>query len=359
MNLKPRENCRYAVACPTSMGVRITPENRMAVHNSNHFYLQATSAESNVLNVASSLGRECLVLTKFVKGSPIADFIKAQLRARNIAYEGAEVDQGGPWGYRHQFNIADSGFGLRAPRVWNDRAGEVGRTLSAGEFDLDRIFGREGVGILHLSGLIAAMSPETTQCCLELARAAKKYGTLVSFDLNYRATFWKGREEELYAAFHEIASVADVLVGNEEDFQLCLGFKGPEAGGKDLSGKIDSFKAMVTQVKEKYPNAQLFGTTLRQVVSANEHLWGAILLSDDGWVVEEPRPIPVMDRIGGGDGFTGGLLYGVLNGWTAEKCLQFGWASGVLAASSLNDYAEPADEKQVWDIYAGNARVQR
>ena len=140
MSLKIRENCRYAVACPTSMGVRITPDGRMAVHNSNHFYLQATSAESNVLNVASSLGRECLVLTKFVKGSPVAQLIKNDLRSRNIAYEGVEVDQGGPWGYRHQFNIADSGFGLRAPRVWNDRAGEVGRTPSADEFDLDRSF---------------------------------------------------------------------------------------------------------------------------------------------------------------------------------------------------------------------------
>ncbi len=359
MDLKLRENCRYAIACPTSMGVRITPEDRMAVHNSGRFYLQATSAESNVLSVASSLGMECLALTKFVKGSPIADLIRTQLRARNIAYEGVSVDQGGPWGYRHQFNIADSGFGLRAPRVWNDRAGEVGRTLDAGEFDLARIFGREGVAILHLSGLIAAMSPETTRCCLELARTAKRYGALVSFDLNYRATFWKGREGELAAAFHEIASVADILVGNEEDFQLCLGFQGPEAGGKDLSGKIGSFQAMVAQVREKYPNARLFGTTLRQVVSANEHLWGAILLSDGGWVVEEPRPIPVMDRIGGGDGFTGGLLYGVLKGWEPDQCLHFGWACGVLAASSLNDYAEPADEKQIWDIYAGNARVQR
>ncbi len=359
MYFKIRENCRYAVACPTSMGLRLTPENRMAVHNSNRYYLQATSAESNVLNIASSLGHECLVLTKFVKDSPMAAFIKSELRSRNIAYEGVEVDQGGPWGYRHQFNIADSGFGMRAPRVWNDRAGEVGRTLDASEFDLDRIFGQEGVAILHLSGLIAAMSPETTKCCLELARVAKENGTLVSFDLNYRATFWKGREEELAQAFHEIASAADILVGNEEDFQLCLGFQGPEAGGKDLGSKIDSFKVMVGQVKEKYPNARLFGTTLRQVVSANEHLWGAILLSDNGWVVEEPRPIPVMDRIGGGDGFTGGLLYGVLQGWEPEKCLQFGWATGVLAASSLNDYAEPADEKQVWDIYAGNARVQR
>jgi len=359
MELNIRNSYRYAIACPTSMGVRITPENRMAVHNSDRFLLQATSAESNVLNVTSSLGNECLVLTKFVKGSPIAEFIKSQLRARNIRFEGAEVDQGGPWGYRHQFNIADSGFGSRAPRVWNDRAGEVGCTLSVNEFDTERIFGTEGVGMLHISGLIAAMSKETTRFCLDIAKAAKAHGTLISFDLNHRATFWKGREEELAEAFHQIASVADVLVGNEEDFQLCLGFKGPEAGGKDLSSKIENFKAMISEVKEKYSNAKVFATTLRQVISANEHLWGCLLLADGQWSVVEPRPIQVMDRIGGGDGFTGGLLHGLISGWEAEKCLQFGWASGVLAASSLKDYAEPADEKQVWDIYAGNARVQR
>lgn len=354
-----KKTYRYAIASPTSMGLRITPEHRMAVQNSTLFSMQATSAESNVLNVASSLGLECLVLTKFVQGSPMADFIKRQLRARNIRFEGLDVPQGGPWGYRHQFNIADSGYGLRAPRVWNDRSGEVGRTLNIKDFDVERIFGTEGVGILHISGLIAAMSEDTTKCCLALAKAAKEHGTLVSFDLNYRASFWNGREEELSVAFAEIASCADILVGNEEDFQLCLGFKGPEAGGKDLGSKIESFKAMIMQVKEKYSNAKLFATTLRQVISANEHLWGAIMLAGDQWIVEEPREICVMDRIGGGDGFSGGLLYGVLNDWDAEKCLQFGWASGVLAASSLNDYAEPADEKQVWDIYKGNARVQR
>ena len=148
-------------------------------------------------------------------------------------------------------------------------------------------------------------------------------------------------------------------MGNEEDFQLCLGFTGPEAGGKDLSGKIESFEAMIRQVREKYSNAKVFGTTLRQVISANEHMWGCLMLAGDEWFVEEPRTIPVMDRIGGGDGFTGGLLYGILKGWEAEKWPKFGWATGVLAASSLNDYGEPADEKQVWDIYAGNARVQR
>ena len=357
--LQVKEDPRYALATVTSMGVRISPLDRMPVETANTFYMQATSAESNVLNVAASLGRDCLVMTRFVKGSPIASFIKAQLRARNLFYVGREIAPDGPWGVRHQFNVADMGFGLRAPRVWNDRAGEIGRTITEDDFDAERIFGTDGVGILHLSGLIASMSPETTRCTLALAKTAKAHGTRVSFDLNYRASFWKGREAELSEAFREIAKEADILIGNEEDFQLCLGLKGPEAGGKALSGKIESFKAMIETVRRTYPNARVCATTLREVRSANEHLWGAILCADGEWFVEEPRPIPVMDRIGGGDGFSGGLLYGILSGWEPQKWLQFGWACGALAASSKNDYAEPADEKQVWDIYAGNARVQR
>ncbi len=350
---------KYALACPTSMGVRITPTDRQQVETSHMFYMHATSAESNVLNVASSLGNECLVLTKFVKDDPISKFIQNELRFRNIRYEGATVAQGGPWGFRHQFNIADSGYGLRGPRVWNDRAGEVGLTLNIDEFDTARIFGEEGVGILHISGLIAALSHETSVFCEKLAKEAKKYGTLVSFDLNYRASFWKGREEELSRIFKEIASLSDVLVGNEEDFQLCLGLQGPEAGGKDLASKIEGFKGMILTAEKAYPNVKYFATTLRQVVSANEHLWGAILYNNGSFYVEEPRPIPVLDRIGGGDGFTGGLLYGIFKGWEAEKCMQFGWATGVMATTSLNDYASPADEEQVWSIYAGNARVKR
>ena len=350
---------RYALVVPTSMGVRITPMNRQPVHISHEFYMQATSAESNVASVAASLGLPVKVLTTFVEGSPIAQFIKNDLRSRGMEYEGKEVPQGDPWGYRHQFNIADSGYGLRGPRVQNDRAGEVGRTLKVEDFDLERIFGTEGVEVLHLSGLIAALSPDTSRFCVELARAAKTYGTKISFDLNHRASFWKGREEELHAAFHEIASLADILIGNEEDFQLCLKVKGPEAGGKDLSGKIESFKEMILRVQEQYPNATTFATTLRQVINANEHLWGAILLRDGEWHVAEPRPIQVLDRIGGGDGFVGGLLYGVLKNWAAEDCLHFGWATGVMAATMLNDYAQPADEEQVWAIWNGNARVKR
>ena len=354
-----RESYRYALVVPTSMGLRLSADAGQPIAASDRFLLQATSAETNVASISSYLGLPVKVLTTFVKGSPMAQFIKANLRARGMEYEGKEVEQGGPWGYRHQFNIADSGYGSRGPRVWNDRAGEIGRTLNIADFDLERLFGQEGVAVLHMSGLVCALSHETSVFCLELARAAKKYGTLISFDLNYRASFWEGREQELREVFTEIASVADILVGNEEDFQLALGIQGPEAGGKDLAGKIDSFKEMIDRVRQKFPDVSIFATTLRQVVNVNCHLWGAIMLEDGEWYVADPREITVLDRIGGGDGFVGGLLYAVIKGWDAGKQLAFGWGSGALATTFLTDYAQPADEEQIWSIWQGNARVKR
>jgi len=341
------------------MGVRLTAQNGQPMHCSDTFTMQATSAESNVASVSSYLGLPVKVLTTFVKDSPIARFIKDNLASRHMDYEGVEVEQGGPWGYRHQFNLADSGYGSRGPRVQNDRAGEVGRTLNVKDFDLERIFGQEGVQIVHLSGLIAALSPDTGTFCLEIARAAKKHGTRISFDLNHRASFWKGREKELGKIFKEIADNSDILVGNEEDFQLCLGIEGPEAGGKDISAKIDNFKTMIDKAKKAFPNASVFATTLRQVVNTNCHLWGAIMAEGDNWHIIEPREITVLDRIGGGDGFVGGMLYAILRSWTGEKWAQFGWASGALATTLLTDYGQPADEQQIWSIWEGNARVRR
>lgn len=359
MSIKLKSNFKYSLLVPTSMGVRLTPENGQPVHSSDTFKMQATSAETNVVTISTFLGLSAKVLTTFVKGSPIAKFIKSNLTSRHIDFEGPEVAQEDPWGYRHQFNIADSGYGSRGPRVHNDRAGEVGRTLNVKDFDLDRIFGEEGVQIVHLSGLIGALSPETSQFCLELARAAKKHGTSISFDLNYRASFWEGRAKELREAFTEIASLSDILVGNEEDFQLCLGIEGPEAGGSGLEAKIESFKGMIGRVKDAFPNASVFATTLREVVHANHHLWGAIMLEEENWHVVKPRDIHVLDRIGGGDGFVGGLLYGVLRKWAPEKWVQFGWATGAMATTFLTDYAQPADEEMVWSIWEGNARVKR
>lgn len=359
MKLLDKNNCKYSLLVPTSMGLRITPENAQPVHCTDKYRLQATSAESNVASISSYLGLPVKVLTAFVKGNPLAHFIKDNLKSRRMDYEGTEVEQGGPWGYRHQINIADSGYGSRGPRVWNDRTGEVGRTMNVKDFNLDRIFGDEGVRIIHLSGLIGALSPQTSEFCLELAKASKKHGTCISFDLNYRASFWKGREKELSEIFAEIAAISDILVGNEEDFQLCLGIKGPEAGGKGLAAKIESFKEMINRVKKAYPNTSVYATTLREVVNTNNHLWGAIMAENNNWHVIEPRAITILDRIGGGDGFVGGLLYAILKGWEPEKWIQFGWASGALATTFLTDYAQPTDEEQIWSIWEGNARVKR
>jgi len=354
-----RQNAQWSLVVPTSMGVRLTPEGSGPVHTADRFLMQVTSAESNVASITGYLGLPTLVLTNFVQGSPISAMIKASLASRGLSFRGPDVDPGGPWGYRHQFNIADSGFGNRGPRVYNDRAGEVGRQLNLADFDLDDIFGRQGVKVLHLSGLVAALSEQTSAFCVELARVAKRHGTVVSMDLNYRASFWRGREAELRQAFTEIASLCDVLVGNEEDFQLALGVAGPEAGGADLAGQIESFKAMIAEIRSHYPNASTIATTLRQVISVGRHLWGMVVYGDGDYHVAEPREIGVLDRIGGGDGSVGGLLYGLLRGWSAEQAMQFGWACGAMAVASVYDYAAPADEDQVWAIWRGNARVQR
>jgi len=338
------------------MGVRLSPQGGQPVHTGGMFSLQATSAETNAASIVSALGMPVKVLSAFVKGHPFASYIRSDLRSRGMEVEGPEFAQGGPWGLRHQINLADSGSGVRGPRVWNDRAGEVGRLLRAEDFDLDRIFSGEGVRAMHLSGLIAAIAPDF---CLALAKRASREGTSVSFDLNYRASFWQGHEEEYRKVFTEIASAAEILIGNEEDFQLCLGIEGPAAGGRDLAAQAGQFTEMAARVRERFPRVKLLATTLREVCDSNTHLWGAVVLDAEGATVIAPRKIRVLDRIGGGDGFTGGLLYGFLSGWDREHCAQFGWAAGALATTFLTDYALPADEAQVWNVWQGNARVQR
>ncbi|MDC7250023.1 MAG: PfkB family carbohydrate kinase [Sphaerochaetaceae bacterium] len=167
------------------------------------------------------------------------------------------------------------------------------------------------------------------------------------------------REDELRKAFVEIAQLSDFLIGNEEDFQLALGIKGPEVEGNDLSNNINKFKDMINKVKETYPHVKVFATTLRQVENANEHYWGAIMNVENTWYIEEPRKIQVLDRIGGGDGFVGGILYSSLKNLNQEDWIKFGWATGALATTMISDYATVESEDQIWSIYNGNARIKR
>jgi 2-dehydro-3-deoxygluconokinase len=344
---------------PSSMGVRLTPVNRQPIGNHDTYVMHVTSAESNVLSIGASLGLEVTLLTKFVSDSPIADFIKSDLRKRNISVIAKEIEQGDPWGYRHQFNIADSGYGLRGPKVYNDRSGEIGQTMCVEDFDLEDIFVNNGVRHVHFSGLIVSLSDQTANLCSEIAKIAKKNGSTISFDLNYRESFWKNRKSSLKPIFEYIASLSDILIGNEEDFQLCLDIKGPYVGIQSINNDMRHFKTMIQIARNNYPNTKIFAITLREVINANEHLWGALVNNEDHWTVIEPRPIQILDRIGGGDGFVGGLLYGYLNGFDQDKMVQFAWATGVLVTTLFEDYACPENETQIWDIYRGNARVKR
>jgi 2-dehydro-3-deoxygluconokinase len=344
-DVKP--NAVHDLVIPTSMGLRLAPRNRQPVHAAQDFSLHVTSAESNVGSVASYLGRNVTILTALVRGSPLARRIRDDLAGRHMRVIAREVDAGGPWGHRHQINVADSGFGVRGPRVYNDRAGEVGRTLSPGDFDLNRIFIDEGARIVHTSGLFAALSPTTGELCKEIARAAKASGSAVSFDLNYRASLWEQEPERLRALFREIADYADILIGGAQEFEHTLGI--PAADVRD----------MIAEAGKRHPGVSIFATTDRRAVTANEHRWGASIYADGQWREVAPRTVPVLDRIGGGDGFVGGLLYAILQGWDAERALHFGWASGALAVTMETDHAQPADEAQIWTIWEGDARVKR
>lgn len=305
------------------------------------------------------LGYECLVLTKFIEGSPISQFIQGELRARNIHYEGVSVLQGGPWGYRHQFNIADSGFGLRGPRVWNDRTGEVGRTLSIKEFDIERIFGEEGVSILHLSGLIAALSPETAAFCEELAKRAKAYGTKIAFDLNYRASFWKGREELLQRQVPHHRGACGHPCWQRGRLSACARHSGAGSRRQRSRRQDRGIQGHDRRSEEGLSEREI----LRNDAARSDQRQRASLGRDPSRgrrmvrrrAAQDSRVRPHRRR----DGFTGGLLYGVFHSFTPEQCLQFAWASGVLAVTDYTDYASPADEEQVWSIYKGNARVKR
>lgn len=354
--MKVLDDAKYDIVALSSMGIRINPVNRQPVHISSFYEMQATSAETNTLNVCSSLGKKTKVLTKFVDGSPISLFIKGDLRRRNIEYEGKSIEQSGPWGYRHQFNISDSGYGVNAPRVWNDRAGEVGQTISVDDFDLKKLFFDDKCKILHLSGLIVSLSPSTADCCRELVTLAKKAGTVVSFDLNYRSSFWKHKGNELSEIFCEIARNSDILIGNEEDFQLALGIK---ESISQVGDELINYQEILKKASEKFNKTSVLGITIRNVLDANVHQWGAIVCDKKDCFKLKPKNISVLDRIGGGDSFTGGFLYGILNNWTLDKSLKFGWASGAMAMTVLNDYIIPLSEEQIWDVYRNDMRVKR
>ena len=254
---------------------------------------------------------------------------------------------------------SDRGHGVRPPVVFYNRANEAGALLKPGDFDWAKIFAG-GVRWFHSGGIFAALSETTSELILEGMQAAGSAGAVRSFDLNYRARLWAsaGGPERAQQVLRRIAGHIDVLIGNEEDLQKGLGIPGPEVASRSKLDP-DTFFTMIDRVVDQFPNIKLVATTLREVHSTNRHDWAAVLWLDGERFVSPTCRLDVLDRIGGGDGFAAGLVYGLLTGRSPEEALRLGWAHGAFLTTFHGDVTMATLEEVEAFAKGGSARVQR
>jgi 2-dehydro-3-deoxygluconokinase len=263
---------------------------------------------------------------------------------------------------------SDRGQGVRAPIVFYNRSNEAAQQLKPGSFNWDEIFAK-GIRWFHSGGIFSALSPTTAELVIEAMQAAKKAGAVVSFDLNYRAKLWTiiAEEQGKSAAeapemaaltLRKIVSNVDIIVGNEEDLQKGLGLKGQDVEAK---GELDpsAFFGMIENVKKDFPNVKGVATTMREVHSTNRHSWSAVLSLDGNNYVAPTCELDVCDRVGGGDGFAAGLIYGLLAGKSPEDALKLGWAHGALLTTTPGDTSMVSLDQVEAFAKGGSARIQR
>lgn len=263
---------------------------------------------------------------------------------------------------RNGLNFTERGYGVRGAVGVSDRGNTAASQLKAGDIDWEYIFGTLGVRWLHTGGIFAALSDTTADVVIEAVKTAKKYGTVVSYDLNYRPSLWKdiGGKEKAQEVNREIAPYIDVMIGNEEDFTACLGF---EVEGNDENLKslnIEGYYKMLGEVVKVYPNFKVIATTLRTVKTATINDWSAICYADGKVYNGLSLPnLEIFDRVGGGDSFASGLIYGLMTTGNPQKAVNYGVAHGALAMTTPGD-TSMASLKEVENIVNGaGARVQR
>src|SRR5262249_43084076 len=248
---------------------------------------------------------------------------------------------------------------VRGPVVFYNRCNEAAGQLKAGDFNWKEIFAG-GVRWFHSGGIFAALSPTTADVIVEGMQAAKEAGAMVSFDLNYRAKLWNisGGEERAVAVLDKIVRNVDVLVGNEEDLQKGLGIPGPEVAAKS---KLDpsAFFGMMDNVLKKHPHVKVVATTLREVHSTNRHSWSAVAWIDGKTYSAPTCELDVYDRVGGGDGFAAGFIYGLLTGESEDDAVRLGWAHGALLTTFPGDTTMASVDEVRAFAKGGSARIQR
>jgi len=363
LTIKRAEDCTWDLLSLGEVMLRLDPSEER-IHTTRSFRVWEGGGEYNVARrLRRCFGMHTAVATAFVDnavGRLLEDFILQGgvdvSLVKWVPFDGIGRK------VRNGLNFTERGFGIRGALGCSDRGNTAASQLKEGDIDWELIFGKRGVRWFHTGGIFAALSETTPAVIIEAMTVAKKYGTVISYDLNYRPSLWKdiGGKENARAVNREIAKYVDVMLGNEEDFTACLGFEveGTDAHLSDLD--VSNFKRMIQQVIEAYPNFKATATTLRGVKSATVNDWGAVCWTDGLFYEAVHRPnLEILDRVGGGDSFASGFIYGMMILKDPEQAVDYGAAHGALAMTTPGD-TSMATLKEVEKIVGGgSARVDR
>jgi 2-dehydro-3-deoxygluconokinase len=361
--IKPASDCTFDMIALGEIMLRLDPgEGR--VRTAREFKVWEGGGEYNVARgLRRCFGLRTAVVTAFADndvGRLLEDFIlQGGVDTRFIKW--ALYDGVGRT-VRNGLNFTERGFGLRGAVGIPDRGNSAASQMKPGQIDWDNIFGKLGVRWLHTGGIFAALSDTTPALVEEAVQAAKKHGVIVSYDLNYRPSLWKaiGGKARAQEVNRRIARYVDVMIGNEEDFTACLGLQVEGLDDKISHIEIDAFKGMIENAVKEFPNFKVAATTLRTVKSATRNDWSAICWHDGKFHESNAYPdLEILDRVGGGDSFASGLVYGFLKHNDAAQAVQYGAAHGALAMTTPGDTSMASLDEVEKVIGGGGARVVR
>jgi 2-dehydro-3-deoxygluconokinase len=363
LKLKPAASCKYDLLALGEVMLRLDPgEGR--VRTTRQFKVWEGGGEYNVARgLRRCFGLKTALCSAFVDnevGRLLEDFIlQGGVDPEFIKWA---PDDGVGRTVRNGLNFTERGFGVRGAVGTSDRGHTAASQLKPGDFDWNYLFGKLGVRWFHTGGIFAALSDSTPKLVMEAVKAARKHGTVVSYDLNYRPSLWKsiGGQKKAREINREIAKHVDVMLGNEEDFTACLGFE-VEGVDKHISKiEVGAFQKMIKQAVKAFPNFKVVATTLRAAKSATRNDWGAICWAGGKFFEAQQRPdLEILDRIGGGDSFASGLIYGFLQFNDPQKAVEYGAAHGALAMTTPGDTSMASLKEVEALIKGGTARVQR
>jgi len=363
LKIRPASECRWDCVSFGEVMLRFDP-GFGRVRNARQFQVWEGGGEYNVARAMRKCwGKRSSVVTALPindLGWLVEDFItQGGVDTSHIIWR--EFDGVGR-NTRVGLNFTEKGFGIRAALGCSDRANSAASQIKPTEVDWEKLFGEEGVRWFHTGGIFAALAPNTAQTIIEAVQVARKYGSIVSYDLNYRASLWKtqGGKQGAQKINREIAKYVDVMLGNEEDFTACLGFE--VEGVDEHISAIDpaNFKKMIATTVKEFPNFKVVATTLRNAKTATINDWGAVLWAGGNFYEAPMREnLEIYDRVGGGDGFASGLAYGFLEGKGPQAAVEYGAAHGALAMTTPGD-TSMVNLKEVEAVMKGKgARVIR